>query len=161
MEAMKSIIMALLLLCVIIFIILLIVFYVKRGKGKNIIDSDQDERWPPKNYMKQVGINCPDYWQDMGTDPNNGNNHICQNTLNVPVNSDNKSLCYDNHDLMQKSFPTVDWQSQYNKKKKTISGTGVKEMCDFTMNCGPTKGQEASWLGINTARGYNNCALMQ
>lgn len=158
---MKMIIMSVLLICVILFIILLIVFYAKRGNNNKNVNKDQDARWPPVSYMQQIGVKCPDYWEDMGPDPNNANNHICQNTLNVPVNSDNKAQCYDNQELLQKSFRTIDWNSQFNKKNKKLSGDGIKGMCDFTLNCGPTKNQEASWLGINTSNGYNNCSLMQ
>ena len=157
MDTIKNIIFGILLLLVLIFIILLIVFSVKKSNIKNAMIEDKDNRWPPENYMEKIGVKCPDYWEDLGPDPNRSGYHICQNSLNVPVNSKNESLCYDNKNLRRKSFRTITWKNQYNRQKKKIEGKGVNELCNWTTNCGPTPTQDGSWIGINTSNGYTDC----
>lgn len=108
------------------------------------------QHYPPDQYMRLVGAQCPDYWTYVGTDPNNSKHHLCKNSYNIPVNTDNPPTdgmvvvdnpCYDDALNKTKSFSTLNvWP---------VSDSKLASRCDFIKKCGPTTSIPASWIGVD------------
>jgi hypothetical protein len=158
-------------------IVVLIIIYRFSTVSMNKIDkSSVVKHWPPKQYMQNVGALCPDYWVYMGPDPNNPNTqHICMNRFNLDIRKVKPEPTTNNPDPIeeipekcytspngtntkQKIFPTMtisDDNKLVDKGKSTQDG--LKNICEFIKECGPSNGKEASWLGINTSNGWYIC----
>ncbi len=138
-----------------VLFILLIVYVVQVNKVKNVAKG-ASTRMPPLEYMRSIGIRCPDYWEDMGPDPTRKGYHICYNRLNIPVYNPSNSVCYTDSDKRTKSF--ID--CGINDEGKIDSADGEKERCNFVAQCGPSENMTASWLGISSEQmspGYTSC----
>lgn len=157
MELVKGILLGILLLFVVLFIILMIYYFVTKNKMDNSITSGS--MLPPPEYMRSVGIRCPDYWEDLGTDPSNTNKHICRNTYNIPVANVGDTSCYDDQGQRTKSFTTAE-NSDFNGNMTQLKEGGniENERCRFVQRCGPTPNEDASWLGIMSGKNsYSRC----
>lgn len=140
-------------LAIFLFILAVIFFIVQKRSQKSGTQLAIKYKMPPEDYMKYVGVNCPDYWEYMGEDPSNKGNHICKNTMNLEVND--KNFCYSNQDEKLKSFSNIDWDNVI--KNGYLQGDAVKQICDWKKKCGPSANQDASWLGVNTDNGWVKC----
>lgn len=134
-------------------------------------DGKTDYPLPTSYYMKKVGGQCPDYWKVVGQDKDTV---TCQNQFDIRVNygksSDGKN---ENCQDCKEKFP-LDWKTKctqcrnpafscYNSDAKSKSKTfklikkwplkkdnpGKKERCKWWANCGVTKTQNASWIGLD------------
>lgn len=141
-------------------IVVLIIIYRFSTVTMNKIDkSTVVKNWPPKQYMENVGALCPDYWVYMGPDPNNPTtHHICWNKYNLDLKEQqNPNICYTNENGRQKTFPTISVSGDKLVDKGKSTQDGLKDICQFIKECGPSNGKEASWLGINTSNGWYIC----
>jgi hypothetical protein len=109
---------------------------------------------PPQDYLQNVGINCPDYWVNMGKV---GDNIQCKNSFNINVNNDDK--CNNVY------FPSIPkdktWvygnpnglktlsDSEKYKFLKTKSNADSYSRCEWINNCGPSSSVQGVWQGIN------------
>jgi hypothetical protein len=152
-----------------LIVILIIIYRFSTISSNKINKSDVVKNWPPKQYMENVGVLCPDYWVYMGPDPNNPTtHHICWNKYNLDINKVTTgsnpegqipATCYTNANGRQKKFTTMTI-SNNNKllDKGKTSDEGLKDICEFIKECGPSSGKEASWLGFNTSNGWHICS---
>lgn len=131
-------------------------YFLKKKAQREAIKSGIENRRPPLDYMRYTGVRCPDYWEDMGPDPNDKTKHICRNTFNIPVNSDEADFCYgedqDSKDKRLRSFSNVDWDLQGEDMK--LEGDAVNDICKWRKRCGQDRSTEASWLGVDQ---WMNC----
>jgi len=144
----------LLAVAVFLFIVAIIFLVVQKRSKDKAGKIPASQRSPPYEYMKNVGINCPDYWQYMGEDPNQEGHHLCKNVNNIKVHDDEQ--CYTDKDNKMYSFPNVDWERNVDDKGY-ISGKAVDKMCSFKKKCGPSQNQDASWLGVDSSHGWVKC----
>ena len=157
MELIQSLILGILLLFVLLFIILMIYYFVAKNKLERKSQDPSKRMLPPPQYMRNVGIRCPDYWEDLGRDPSNTNNHLCRNTFNIPVANSQSSDCYSNQGDSTMSFVTAE-NSDFNNNYTLKSGAVNNERCKFVQNCGPTANEDAAWLGIMSGKNsYTKC----
>jgi len=151
----STIILAVILLFFAILFILLIVYVVQMNNAKSIAKGTS-VKMPPTDYMKAIGIRCPDYWVDMGPDPTRQGYHICENRLNIPVHNPDNPVCYTDKNKRTKSFKDCG----INDKDEIDDKDGEKERCRFVAQCGPSTNMSASWLGISSEQmspGYSSC----
>jgi hypothetical protein len=140
-------------------IVVLIIIYRFSSVSMNKIDKSKIvKNWPPKQYMENVGVLCPDYWVYMGTDPNNPHKHVCMNRYNLDINETNLNKCYTNKNARQTSFTTMSVSQDKLLDKGKSTQDGLKDICSFIKDCGPSDSREASWLGINTTNGWAICS---
>lgn len=140
-----------------LIVILIIIYRFSKVSIDKIDKSNVVKYWPPRQYMENVGALCPDYWVNMGPDPNNPKtHHVCMNQFNLDLA--NPNICYTYKDKKQKSFLTMEVSGDnklVDKGKSTQDG--LTEICKFIKKCGPSNEKEASWLGINTSNGWAVC----
>jgi hypothetical protein len=139
-----------------ILFLLLIVYIVKINKSKSSLTGNS-VKMPPLDYMREIGSKCPDYWVYKGVDPSNGDNIICENVYNIPIQASN-AFCYTDKTAKIKSFK--DPKMDINGK---MEPSAEKERCKFVNECGPTSEMKASWLGVTSEQmspGYVNCGLI-
>lgn len=103
----------------------------------------RQQDWPPENYMKTVGAQCPDYWVYEGR---SGNNVICRNKFNLPVKQDTTSTCadvkcYDENDTKQ--FANI------NRWPLSPNNWRIKQRCKWRNCCNFGNNVPASWVGID------------
>lgn len=118
---------------------------------------------PPPSYMQNVGINCPDYWINMGLDSNG--NVQCKNSFNIPTVS--ADICPDT--MVFSTIPTGQtWDygnpngltSMSDSNKYTFLTTaatdsnnnavaGALSRCDWVNKCGPSSNIQGIWQGVN------------
>ena len=113
---------------------------------------------PPPSYMQTAGINCPDYWVNMGTDSNG--NIQCKNSFNIPVSS--SCPVSSSNTMTFTQIPTGDtWEygnpngltsmtdlQKYNFLS-TSSTTGGISRCNWINKCGPSPSTQGIWQGVN------------
>ena len=128
-----------------LFIFAIAYYFVRRHAEHEAKVRMLKQRTPPLDYMKYVGVKCPDYWEYMGKDPDNKDLHMCKNTFNVGVND---NTCYDDVDNKVKKFPKVEWRLQ--GKHERLKGDAVQQICKWRKQCGPQPKKDASWLGVES-----------
>ena len=156
----RNVLIGIILTFVVIFLILLIVYTAKLNKETGNLAIGKSKQMPPWNYFKKYGSQCPDYWENLGTDSSE-NNIICRNTMNVPVHNNN-STCYNDEAERTKTFPKINIDSSsfnlINGKKVLKSIPGLEDRCTFIKSCGPTGNESAAWVGFdNGNEGYADC----
>ena len=87
-ENMGYFLIFLLAVAVFLFIVAIIFLVVQKRSKDKARKIPASQRSPPYEYMRNVGINCPDYWQYMGEDPNQEGHHLCKNVNNIKVHDD-------------------------------------------------------------------------
>jgi hypothetical protein len=140
-----------------LIVILIIIYTFSRSSINKIDKSNIVKNWPPRQYMENVGALCPDYWVNMGPDKQNPNNHICMNRFNLDIVDPNNKICYSNIDAKQRSFPTMSVSDDKLVDKGKSTQEGLKDICSFIKQCGPSANIHASWLGIDTSNGWHFC----
>lgn len=147
-----------LILAVIIVVVLLIYYFVIRRMQISRMKASVNTQMPPANYMREIGIRCPDYWEYLGEDPARNGYHLCKNVYNIPIQQSNLSACYDDVSNRIKSFPTFK-NEQWSKGKNglNITGEGTDKLCNWVSQCGPRQNEEAAWMGVNTDNPYVRC----
>lgn len=128
----------------VLFLAAILYFFLRKRADYLNKEFIKKSRTPPLDYMRHVGVKCPDYWDYMGKDPNNADRHICKNTYNLSVND--PTNCYTNQGQRETSFPTVKWELRGDDEK--LKGAAISEICEWRNKCGNTKNSNASWLGI-------------
>lgn len=140
-----------------ILFVLLLVYVVQTNKAKKSAKG-VSSNMPPLDYMRRIGVRCPDYWVYMGEDSTKEGYHICKNVYNIPVNNEDNTTCYDDKTAKTKSFKNAGMGSDGKMNK-----TAEKERCDFVSQCGPSADMKASWLGISSEQmspGWVNCGTV-
>ncbi len=111
-------------------------YFVRRFMDEKHEESMKKMRWPPDDYMRDVGSKCPDYWSYQPLDENS---HQCLNTFNLPEHDPNNKICGGD----RKTFTTI------KKWPPNSDDPGLKEACDWLKNCGPRSNIPASWMGMD------------
>ena len=156
MDLVKAILLGILLLFILLVIILMIYYFVTKDKVDNRMTASN--MLPPVDYMRNVGIRCPDYWEDLGEDPSDSSKHICRNTFNIPVANVGNTSCYDNQTERTKKFTTAGSNDFNANMTQLARGNVENERCRFVQNCGPSPNEDASWLGIMSGKNsYSRC----
>ncbi len=138
-----------------LFVLVIIFYFIQRRAQYDATNIPMGQKMPPEDYMKHVGIKCPDYWEYLGKDPQNSSNHLCKNVQNIKLNDPKK--CYTDAENKIMSFPNVDWDNTV--KDGYLSGKPVHKICEWQKSCGPIKNQDAGWLGVDSSdkRGWVKC----
>lgn len=128
-------------------------------------------KWPPENYMKEIGARCPDNWVFVKQDYVNGQlSDICQNVFDIPV-ADNTCYNYGGISDISKAsgkmaaFPAiVDWDKYRNSDlvgsarcqwiRKCGPPSNIQGECGPAPTCGPAPdvphpAGHAAWSGID------------
>lgn len=93
--------------------------------------------YPPDTYMREVGLQCPDYWSYDGVQ--NGR-VMCRNTFNLPTND--PASCMSNGNTQ--TFSQINrWPVPTNELSNVLS-----DRCAWIQKCGEKSGQPASWIGV-------------
>ena len=106
--------------------------------------------WPPENYMKYVGAQCPDYWLYYGK---SGNDVQCKNKYSLPITQSTKSSCknvkcFQDSDQGLAQFTYISkWPPSSSAAKAT--GGSVQERCKWKECCGYGNNVPSSWVGID------------
>jgi len=140
-----------------ILFILLLVYVVQTNKAQKSAQGGSTNM-PPLDYMRNIGVRCPDYWVYMGKDPSREGYHICKNVFNIPVNNPGNSVCYSDEAGKTKSFKDANMGSDGKMDK-----TAERERCEFVAQCGPSADMKASWLGVSSEQmspGWVNCGTI-
>lgn len=91
---------------------------------------------PPKDYMQQTGLNCPDYWIRTG---NRNNRVYCSNSYNLKQKNDS---CKNKIDFRE--INASQWKPpSSDDPNPNVNLPGVKERCNWLRKCGGT------WQGIS------------
>jgi hypothetical protein len=111
---------------------------------------------PPPSYMQNIGINCPDYWVNMGTDSNG--NVMCKNSFNIPVNDQTK--CKSNMTFTKvpsdrtwefgnpNGLKSLSNSDKYKFVNNSVTPDGVTR-CNWINQCGPSSSIQGIWQGVN------------
>ena len=95
-----------------------------------------DDMWPPRDYMKNMGAQCPDYWI---MQPSGQSNTVkCVNKFNIPTAED--EYCSTNN---------VHTFNRVNKWPLPKDSRELKERCRWIQKCGPERNIPASWTGMD------------
>ncbi len=115
----------------VLFLILLVYYYVWPKRQV------KEPAFPPNQFMREVGIQCPDYWIYDST------RNVCVNKFNIPLRD--PQTCYDDEKARTKSFKKITrWPVHSNSLDEVLRGR-----CDWIRRCGPQKNINASWVGID------------
>lgn len=133
---------------IIIFGLLLhfLIIYLKKMRKNRDMRKKKREKWPPDEYMNNVGRFCPDYWDLLSR---NKDHHTCINRFNIPVKNREDIRCYDKTDdgyLNTKTFKTLEWPINFEDHKNTFIKS---DACKWIKNCGPVNNKYGSWLGLD------------
>jgi len=96
----------------------------------------QKMRFPPEQYMRHVGVFCPDYWIHTGSG-------ICENKFAIPVANKQNPVCFDSGSTTRKTFNNL---PEFPVKK---GDERLKSRCDWIDNCGTSTGAKGLWSGIS------------
>lgn len=122
-----------------LFILVVVYFVYKSVSGTRSNSrhtSSSSESYPPSQYMRTQGVQCPDYFVYSGV---KDGKVVCKNTFNIPVN--NPETCLTNNEV---EFPEIQsWPVNSNDIPSVL-----KERCKWVKECGAKKHQPASWLGV-------------
>jgi len=111
---------------------------------------------PPQDYVQNVGINCPDYWVNMGTDVNG--NIQCKNSFNIQTNG-STDKCNSPKFIQIPKGKT--WEYGNPNGLKTLSESekysflmkskvdGYNSRCEWINSCGPSTSVQGIWQGVN------------
>lgn len=140
-----------------ILFVLLLVYVIQTNQEKKSAKGGNGNM-PPLDYMRNIGVKCPDYWVYMGADTNREGYHICKNVYNIPVHNPENRVCYSDMEGKTKSFKDANMGSDGKMDK-----TAERERCEFVAQCGPSAEMKASWLGISSEQmspGWVNCGTI-
>lgn len=140
-------------ICIITAIVIILVVWAvnKSNKAKA---ASKNVVWPPKDYMRDIGSKCPDYWTYIGVD--GSGNTVCENKFNIPTSNNqcmNTSMSeYEGKNVM--SFNKISkWPIKKGDRAGQVGTGDVKGNlnlpCNWIKSCGPTSNTSASWLGMN------------
>jgi hypothetical protein len=159
MSVVINILAAIGLIVIISYIVYYLFTYFQNAKFQKTISQIN----PPPSYMQNVGINCPDYWINMGPDSNG--NIQCKNSFNIPVSS--STTCPST--MVFPSIPSgQSWDygnpngltsMSDNDKYKFLNtlATGPNSSaisnslsrCSWINQCGPSNTVQGVWQGVN------------
>ena len=125
----------------VIFTLLVVLYLYNRSlqeRQRRKETNEDDASWPPPEYMTAIGSKCPDYWINTGSD---GNNDICKNNFNIPVNQENADKCYSNGNTMK--------FSKLHANRWPPKRGSLNDRCNWIKDCGPDSNTPGSWLGMN------------
>ena len=153
-----------------VVIIVVYLVYILLKHGYTSTKNQNNFPLPTSYYMRKVGAQCPDYWNVVGQD---SKNVTCQNEFDIRVNfgeskdgkKENCQECKDrNGDKWKKECPQCrdpEFKCYTNPDNKTIKFPVIKKWpvknnqnekikrCQWWANCGITKNQNASWVGLD------------
>lgn len=122
-----------------VIIVAIIIYYLIVRFWQHIQKPKLD--WPPDDYMKYVGAQCPDYWN---IDSRQGNTVICRNKFHLPVVKSDRPGCQDvncNDDTAV--FPYItNWPLHRNNRR-------IMTRCKWRNCCGYDNATPASWVGLD------------
>ena len=120
-----------------LIVLSVIYYFYRRYADKKKKQTKLDDMWPPRQYMKDIGAQCPDYW----TMSNGSSRDMvrCTNTFNIPAHGD---------DCQSENDRTIEF-TRINKWPVKRDSNHVKERCKWINKCGPHKHSPASWVGMN------------
>ena len=119
----------------VLFLIIILYYLYRRAYNKH-----KTLDFPPNDYMKYVGAQCPDYWELVGRE---GNNVICQNKFNIPLKSNNTEKCkFVPCDRNPMSFMAINnWPLNKNNAR-------IRQRCLWRECCTTNGSTPASWIGL-------------
>lgn len=110
-------------------------FFWRRYLHYRVQRQKASETYPPEQYMRHVGIFCPDYWTYLG-------NGVCENTFNVPIHDPSNASCLDSGATNKRTFNNI---SDFPVKKGDLR---LKSRCDWIENCGTKRHTKGIWSGV-------------
>jgi hypothetical protein len=125
--------------------VILYYFYTK-ALDQEKKDNANATSFPPNSFMSAVGAHCPDYWEYLGSqkDSKGVAYDVCRNSFNIPVNTSNNYVCYDDSASITKKFnPIPQWPLKNTDAAR-------QDRCQWIKNCGPTAEDTASWTGFDS-----------
>ena len=97
--------------------------------------------FPPNNYMRYVGTQCPDYWD---IDKINNQTVLCKNKFNVPVIKNTSPRC---EGVPCSSDTGVPFQA-INNYPINKTNSRMRERCLWRECCTSDGSTPAAWIGL-------------
>ena len=121
---------------VVLLIVVAVYYYNKARDNGNNTDTLPD--FPSDDYMKNIGVKCPDLWTLKKT--NSDGSYYCENTKGVALNDEDWCT------KKAKKFSAIDqWPLDPDTKTDDL-----KSRCDWIEKCGASDGTPATWIGVDT-----------
>jgi hypothetical protein len=138
-----------------IVIISYIVYYLYTYFKNQQFQATIAEMNPPPSYMQSTGINCPDYWVNMGSDSNG--NIQCKNSFNIPAQSCPSQMSFTpipKDETWEYGNPngltSMTDSDKYNFLNSSVSSVqGSMSRCAWINQCGPSPTTQGIWEGVN------------
>ncbi len=142
-----------------IFLITYIVYYLYDYIKKMNEEQQISQIFPSPTYMQNVGINCPDYWVNMGIVDGNIK---CKNSFNIPINGHEESKCTDEmYFIPVETGKTWEYGNPNNLKsltdkekfdflnKKIDGNDDSMSRCEWVNKCSQSENTQGIWQGVN------------